>query len=191
MVKIAIIFGTRFGSTEEIALRMKEIAEKRGFEVDFISAKDGKSVEKIFWDLQPFSGILLGSGIQIGKWTKEMAAIMKNHGRALINYKKPLALFASCGMAGESNKVDAACADFVDKIAEEHEITPTMTAAFGGIYDFTKKSRHGKIKSKLLQKIVEKDERENPGTYDLSGFNDMRDWNQVEKFTVEFLAKIS
>ena len=187
MTKIVIIYGTRFGSAEEIAIKIKDKADEKGIEVVLLDAKEKKLVEQIFWDLSQYDGILLGSGIQIGKWTKAMSSILEQHGHALKMYAKPLGLYASCGTAGDSDKAETACNDFVDKIAEKYELTPTVTVAFGGIYDFTKKSRHGKIKSKLLQKIVEK---EYPGVYDMAGINDLRDWDRIDQFTADFFAKI-
>lgn len=41
--KILIVYGTRFGSTEEIMLNFKQILEKKGFLVDLVNLKSKKN----------------------------------------------------------------------------------------------------------------------------------------------------
>ena len=56
-------------------------------------------------------------------------------------------------------------------------------AAFGGRFDFRKKSTHGYIKKNLLKAIAKK---ESPGKFDLQAMNDFRNWAEIIVFAEEF-----
>ncbi len=64
--KILVCYGTRYGSAGEIAENIGEILRSRGATVDIINLKKSKVKNLESYDL-----VVLGSGIQMGKWTKE------------------------------------------------------------------------------------------------------------------------
>ena len=66
--KVLIVYGSRFGSTEEISINFKQTLEDSGFIVDLINLK---SKNNKIPNIDNYSGVLIGSGIHIARWTKE------------------------------------------------------------------------------------------------------------------------
>ena len=66
---VLIAYGTRYGSTEEISIKFKQTLEEHRYKVDLINLK---AKTKTIPNIANYSGVLIGSGIRIGKWTKEV-----------------------------------------------------------------------------------------------------------------------
>ncbi|MGZ4853036.1 MAG: flavodoxin domain-containing protein [Halobacteriota archaeon] len=75
--KILIAYGSRYGSTEEIAHSMARILANAGLETQLLDLRRTK--QKDWPPLASFDGVLVGSGIKIGRWTKEATAFLKTH----------------------------------------------------------------------------------------------------------------
>lgn len=67
--KVLIAYGSRFGSTEEISIKISHTLEEQEIETHLLDLKKVKA--KDWPSLEAFDGVLVGSGIRIGKWTKE------------------------------------------------------------------------------------------------------------------------
>ncbi len=181
MGKIALFYGTRFGGTTRIAQKISEV----------LASKDHVVVLKNIEELEGFSetetkmfdGIILGSGIQIGQWTGKMKAFITKHKTLLSNGELKLGLFVSCGTAHSEEGKTKACQDYITNFSTEFGLSPDVTAAFGGIFDFSKKSSHGFLKKKVLRAITKK---ESPGKFDLNGINDFRNWEEISAFAEDF-----
>ena len=181
MKKIAIFYGTRFGGTVGIAQKIAEVLTEKGFDVLIQNTKETGNSKKIFEN--DFSGIIIGSGIQIGAWTSKMKHFIVDNQQHIANDSIKLGMFVSCGTAFTEEGTIKACQEYVDDFAMKLGLKPVITAAFGGIYDFSKKSKHGMIKKKLLQSIVKK---ESPGRFDLEDINDFRNWEKIVEFAEKF-----
>ena len=181
MKKIALLYGTRFGGTTGIAEKIAEVLNQRGFEVLVENVKDFENIKRIFE--KEYTGIILGSGIQIGEWTTKMRNFIKNYQKNIVKEDIKLGVFVSCGTAQTNEGIIKACKDYVDVFAQKLGLKPIITAAFGGIYDFSKKSKHGTIKKKILKSIVKK---ETPGKFDLDNINDFRNWFEIVAFAEKF-----
>lgn len=181
MKKIAIFYGTRFGGTIGIAEKISEVLTQKGFEVLILNTKEIDNPKEIFEN--DFEGIILGSGIQIGEWTSKMKQFITENQELIQKESIKLGMFVSCGTAQTNEGTLKACSEYVDDFAKKLELKPVVTAAFGGIYDFSKKSKHGMIKKKLLKAIVKK---ESPGKFDLENINDFRNWDNVVAFSEKF-----
>lgn len=92
MSKALIVYGSRTGATANTSEVIAETLRKEGLEVKVVNAKE----EKIK-DISGFDLVLVGSGIQIGKWTGEPEDFLKKHQKELVT--KKLALFVCCGSA--------------------------------------------------------------------------------------------
>jgi len=185
MKKIAILYGTRFGGTVGIAQKIAEVLTEKGFDVLIQNTKEtGNSKENFEND---FSGIILGSGIQIGAWTPKMKQFISNNQKLIVKDTIKLGMFVSCGTAFTEEGTIKACKEYVDDFAVKLGLKPVITAAFGGVYDFSKKSKHGMIKKKLLQSIVKK---ETPERFDLENINDFRNWDNIVAFAEKFAEKM-
>jgi len=162
-----VCFGTRYGSAGEIAEKIAESLRERGAQVDVVDLKKGKVKNLATYDL-----VVIGSGIQMGKWTKHPLKFIKKNRDTLS--RKKVALFVSCMTARLPDKCDQSRRDYLDAIVEDHpEIAPISMGLFGGLLDTTKGNPVTKAIMKTLIKALANDEDESPERVDL------RDWNQI------------
>ena len=92
MAKVLIVYGTRYGTTANTAEVIADTLKQEGLEVKLVNAKKEKVQSVNEFDL-----IIIGSGIQMGKWTGEAEDFIKKHQKELSS--KKVALFVSCGSA--------------------------------------------------------------------------------------------
>ena len=165
--KVLVCYGSRHGSTAEISERITEILRGRGAEVDLINLKN----EKIK-DIKDYDLIVIGSGIQMGKWTKEALRCIKKH-REILSQKK-VAIFVSCMSAAEPDKCSTARREYLEKIAHDFpEINPISMGLFGGLIDSTRGNFMTKAIMQALAKSFVEEGEEPPERIDL------RDWEQI------------
>lgn len=93
--KALVAYGSKNGSTAEIAERIGETLRQKGWQADVL---DAGTVN----DLSPYSKIILGSSVYIGRWHKGAAAFLKKNAETL--EKLPVWLFVS-GPTGEGDPV--------------------------------------------------------------------------------------
>jgi menaquinone-dependent protoporphyrinogen IX oxidase len=185
MGKIAIFYGTRFGGTVGVAEKIAEILATKEHSVVLKNIEDVTEFSEI--EAEMFDGIILGSGIQIGQWTGKMKGFITRHKVLLANEKRKLGLFVSCGTAQSEEGKLKACKEYVSNFSTVFGLSPHLIAAFGGIFDFSKKSVHGFVKKNLLKAITKK---ETPGKFDLEAMNDFRNWADIVVYAEEFAKLI-
>jgi menaquinone-dependent protoporphyrinogen oxidase len=164
---VLVCYGTRFGSAREIAEKIGEILRTNGATVDVIDLKKNKVKDVDAYDL-----IVVGSGIQIGKWTKEPLKFLKKHRETLA--RKKVAIFVSCMSAAQPDKCNIARRDYLDKVMIDFpDIEPITMGLFGGLIDPSRGNfMTKKIMQSLMTEFVEEGE-EPPERVDL------RDWEQI------------
>ena len=178
MTKALIVYGTRYGATERTSQVISDTLRKEGLEVDVINAKEGK-VQSI----SEYGLVIVGSGIQMGKWTREPEGFLKKYQNELSN--KKVALFVSCGGAnplseGEQRSKEMADAKrkYLEDKAAEFNLKPISLGFFGGCYNFNKmgwffKRTLSSVKPKLESAGYKESEA---GVYDLRDLNAVSDW---------------
>lgn len=181
MSKIAIIYGSRYGGTRDIAEYMAKKLEERGKEVLLVDAKDKKKVQAAL-ESEPKS-FIIGSGIEISKWTRPMVNFIKKYKDKLVDAKL-LAMFVSCGTAKDEAGAKKACDEYVFEFASGKGLEPKLLAAFGGVYDFSENSPLKGLKKGMIKKMLENEE---PGKFDLEGINDQRNWESIDEFVGKIL----
>lgn len=72
MTRVLIVYGTRYGATAGTSQMIASILSQEGFDVRVVDANKEKIQSISEYDL-----IIVGSGIQIGKWTQEVAKMAK------------------------------------------------------------------------------------------------------------------
>jgi len=176
-MKALIVYGTRYGSTIEIAAEIGKVMEENGYEVDL---KDSRQKDI---DVEPYDLIIIGSGIKIGSWTKETLKFMEKNKEKLSN--KKIALFAVCGATKDDEKqYHEAWEKYLDNIQDKYLIKPAVAKGlFGGVID--PNAKYG-IMDKIIMKMVKKD-LENKGI-DTTKPYDLRDWDEIRSWALE-LAK--
>ena len=168
-MKALIVYGTRYGTTEEIAEEIGRVMEDERVEVDVINSKGLKNYE-----VSPYDLVAVGSGIKMGKWTKESLKFLRDNKSLLAN--KKVALFVSCGFANIKEKRAEAQEKYLDQVALEHlSGDPVATGLFGAVYD--PNAKHG-LMYKLVTKFVIEKELKKQGK-EIGKRLDDRNWDEI------------
>jgi menaquinone-dependent protoporphyrinogen oxidase len=177
-VKVLVIYGSRWGSTAEVAKKIGLTLTQEGCIVEVINAK--KNPKK----LEPYDLIIIGSGMRADKWTKETLVFLEKNAKFLQNRKT--ALFVSCQMADreEPEIRDKAKKQYLQDTAERYALKPIAYGFFGGFIDFSQS--HGLIVD-VMVRVNRKSLRKNG--LDTTKIHDTRDWNTIETWAREIGIK--
>ena len=180
MNKVLIVYGTRYGATAESSQVIADTLRQEGFEVKVVDAKKEKVQSVSEFDL-----IIVGSGIQMGKWTSEPEDFIKKHQMELSG--KKVALFVSCGSANPLSEGEQKTKEmtngrqkYLENKATEFNLKPIALGYFGGCYDFNKMSWFLKrTLSSIRPKLEGAGYKETKaGVYDLRDVNGIRSWTK-------------
>jgi menaquinone-dependent protoporphyrinogen oxidase len=178
LTKLLIVYGTRYGATASTSKIIATTLQQEGFEVRVV---DGE--KEVVQSISEYDLIIVGSGIQMGKWTSKAEDFLKKNQMELST--KKVALFVSCGGANplsegeQKNKDMANCKQkYLEDKAVEFKVKPVALGFFGGCYDFNKMSWFFKrtlasIKPKLEAAGYKQSET---GLYDLRDLDAIRSW---------------
>jgi menaquinone-dependent protoporphyrinogen oxidase len=165
--RILVAYGTKHGSTAEIANTIGQVIQEAGLDVDVLSAD---AVE----DLTPYAAVVLGSAVYVGKWREEAAKFLESHEAELT--QRPVWLFSS-GPTGEGDPVELLngwrLPEAQERVAER--ISPRDIAVFHGNAD-TKKMGFGE---KLMLKAVK------------AKTGDYRDWDAIRAWASGVASELS
>ncbi len=185
MTKALIVYGTRYGATASTSEIIAETLRQEGFDVKIVDAKKEK-VQSI----NEFDLIIVGSGIQMGKWTNEPEDFVKKHQKELST--KKVALFVSCGSKNplsegeqKDKEMNDAKRKYLEEKAIELKVNPVALGFFGGCYDFNKMSWFfRKTLSSIKPKLKGAGYKETKtGLYDLRDLVGIRNWaKELMKF---------
>jgi menaquinone-dependent protoporphyrinogen oxidase len=185
--KILIAYGSRYNSTAEISRNLgKILEEKLKLKVSLI---DLREIDVDSWPLlerDQFAGIIVGTGIRLTKWTKEVRQFLKANRKNISDFKIVLGFFISCGYASDPKHYPIAKKEFLLDKFGQIGIMPDIYDAFGGVFDFSPSSPHGSINKQILRW----GSRDLVMKIDYTQRNDYRDWNQIHDFARRFASKI-
>ncbi|RLF96349.1 nitric oxide synthase [Thermococci archaeon] len=174
-MKALIAYGTRYGSTTDIANKMGEILTEEGIDVKIVNLAEEKIDDVSNYDL-----IIIGSSIKIGSWTKKSLEFLERFESDLS--KKKTAFFVSCLDANDPKKCKEARENYLEKVAKKYpSIRPYKLGLFGGVIDMKKYGFGTKLMVKALSKNLEKQ------GIDINKSNDFRNWEEIQNWTRELL----
>lgn len=136
MSKALIVYGTRYGAAAATAQEIASVLNQKGLEVKVVNAKQ----EKVK-DISNYELVVVGSGVQIHRWTSEPEDFLKKF-KVQLSQRK-LVLYVCCGSASpainsdEKPKQDLK-AKYLTEKATQIGVHPAAMGYFGGIYDFNK-----------------------------------------------------
>ncbi len=180
MSKALIVYGTRYGATANSSEVIADTLRQVGYEVKIVDARK----EKV-QNISEFDLIIVGSGIQMGKWTSEPEDFIKKYQKELA--MKKLALFVSCGGANplsegekKDKEFDDAKRKYLEEKSVEFKVNPIALGFFGGCYDFNKMSWFfKKTLSSIKPKLESAGYKESKtGVYDLRDLDAIRNWTK-------------
>ena len=177
-MKALIVYGTRYGTAAEIAEEMSRVMKEEGAEVDLVDSRGLKN-----FDVAPYDLVVVGSGIKMGKWTKNALNFLKNNKEILTS--KKVALFVSCGAANEEKSRAEGQEKYLDDVANKYLLNePVATGLFGSVYD--PEAKHG-LMYKFTRSFIKK-ELEKQGI-DTTKRHDYRDWDAIKEWARDLVAK--
>lgn len=176
MKKALILFGSRFGTTEDTSKKIREHLLSKEIEVELINANEKEP------SLEGYDGILIGTGIKISMWTKKIKKFVKKHKTELKNRKFKFGFFVSCGTACKKEDVNEAIEKYIKSKLEKIGLTCDLCDAFGPIYDFSETSQFGSMAKKMMKEGLIED-----GWKEIDDISyDLRDIDQIQNFSNDF-----
>jgi menaquinone-dependent protoporphyrinogen oxidase len=172
-MKGLVVYGTRYGTAKEIAEEISKTLKDENVDVKLFNAKNIKN-----HDLSGYDLIVVGSGIKMGKWTKESINFLKNNRNVLSN--KKIALFVSCGAANTEKSMAEGQEKYLDNISNEYLTNkPIATGLFGSVYD--PNANHGlmfKFVNRFIKKELEKEGKDPTKSIDYRNWDEIRNWSK-------------
>jgi len=178
VIKALVVYGTRYGATADTSEVIAGVLRQEGFEVRVVDAKKDK-VQSI----SEFVLVIVGSGIKMGKWTKEPEKFLGKFQKELL--KKKVALFVCCGSAKpliegaeKTREMEKGKRKYLEDKAVHYNLNLIALGFFGGIFDFNKLSWFlRKTLSGVKLKLEEAGFKESKsGIYDLRNLVTIRSW---------------
>lgn len=176
-----IVYGTRYGAAAETAENIAQILRMEGFQVKVANAK-----EERIRDISDYQLVIVGSGVQIHKWTGEAEKFLKDFQKEL--REKKLALFVCCGSAQpltekeeeKTKTIQEARRKYLEEKAAKYGLKPVALGLFGGVYNFNKMpwwSR--KVMQPLKTQLEAAGFKETkPGIYDTRDLQAIQNWTK-------------
>lgn len=182
-MKTLLVYGTRYGATASTSEEIAKGLQSEGFDVRVANVKE----EKIK-DISPYELLIVGSGMQMGKWTGEAEDFLKRFQKELP--QKKLAIFASTMKSvsereGKLEDLEKNRKISLDNVIAKYSLSPIAIGYFGGVLDFNKMNFVIRRTFGFIRPQLEKDgfKESQPGVYDL------RDWEEIRVWTKELGIK--
>jgi menaquinone-dependent protoporphyrinogen oxidase len=125
-MKILIAYGTKHGSTAEVAEQVATVMREAGCSVDVLPARDADGVER-------YDGVIVGGALYTGRWHGDARHFLKHHRRELAS--TPLAVFAMGPLKDEPEELEGSRRQLEKALAGLPDLEPFSIAVFGGVVD--------------------------------------------------------
>ena len=160
--KILVAYGSRAGSTSEVAEEIGKRLSEAGASVDILNVKS-------VTDMNGYQAVVLGSAIRMGQWVPEMVAFIENNQAVLKSM--PAAFFTMCLYNLDPSKVEEV-KTYMDK--PKALVAPKAEATFAGVMEYSK--------LKVIERILSKAMKSTEG--------DFRDWDAIRGWANDLPAKL-
>ncbi len=182
-MKALIVYGTRYGATASTSEEIAKVLQSEGLDVKVVNAKE----EKIK-DISPYDLVIVGSGMQFGRWTGEAEDFLKKFQKELA--QKKVALFISTMKTvtereGKTEELEKTRKMELEDKVTKYNLKPISLGFFGGVLDFNKMNIITRKTVGFLKPQLAKDgfKESPPGVYEL------RDWEEIRGWAKELAAK--
>jgi menaquinone-dependent protoporphyrinogen IX oxidase len=178
--KALIVYGTRYGATEMTSEEIADVLRQEGLDVKVVNLKTDKVK-----DIAECELVIVGSGIQINRWTKEPEKFLKKFQKELT--KKKVALFVCCGSTeplddkvDKAESIEKARTKYLEEKSAKYNLQPIALGLFGGVYNFNEVSW---LFRKFMESIKPQLEeagvpQTKPGLYDTRDLDAIRSWSK-------------
>jgi menaquinone-dependent protoporphyrinogen oxidase len=183
--KVLIVYGTRYGATESTSEEIAKALRGEGIDVKVVNAK-----KEHVKDISEYDLIIVGSGMQMGKWAGPAEDFLKNFQKELAS--KKTAVFVSSGAQAlieyekKTEDIEKARKQYLEEKAAKYNLHPVSMVIFGGVWDYNKMFfLFRKTLSSFKPKIEAAGFKEiKPGIYDT------RNWDAIRNWAKEIAAKV-
>ncbi len=160
--KLLVTYSSKYGATQEIAVKIGEVIRQAGLQVDVTPVKGVR-------DLGGYQAVILGSAVYVGKWQKEAAEFMQKNEKSLASLA--VWLFSS-GPTGEGDPGELVegwrLPAELQPVAER--IRPRDITIFGG---YINPDKVNFVEKMAIKNLVKKP------------FGDFRNWDGIEIWAKE------
>ena len=160
--KILVAYGSRAGSTSEVAEEIGKRLSEAGASVDVLNVKS-------VLDMNRYQAVVLGSAIRMGQWVPEMVEFMEKNQAVL--QSMPAAFFTMCLFNLDPSKAEEV-KTYMDK--PKALVAPAAEATFAGVMDYSK--------LKMIERLLSKAMKSTEG--------DFRDWNAIHSWATDLPGKL-
>ena len=176
-MKTLFVYATRYGGTAGTSEEIAKVLREEGFNVKVVNAKE----EKIK-DISEYELIVVGGGMQVGKWTGETEDFLKKFQKELA--QKKVAIFVSSVMKsiyereGKTDDLEKTRKEYLEDKPAKYGLQPIAVGLFGSVVDYNKM---GLIERKTLGSAKTRLEaagfkETKTGVYDTRDWDEIRDW---------------
>ena len=170
--KIALIYGTRYGATEDTA---NWIAKGMGASVDVLNIESIDFAETI----DKYDTFIIGSGIWIDGAHKRLMELLSKHTDEI--QSKIIASFIVCGTTGEDEAAKGRIEGYFERFHKPLTVKPKIQRHFGG--------------RMVIKKLSEKDRKLLDNFYRNVLKKEFKSWDrtkveEAEKFGTELLVNV-
>ena len=166
--RVLVAFGTKYGSTAEIAEAIGKALGEAGLDVDVQRAREVKTLE-------PYTAVVIGSAVYMRRWRREAVRLLRRHRRELADRR--LWLFSS-GPVGEQDDEDEEKAErrARPKLVEDFvlEVGAREHVMFGGCVS---PDEGGLIRKRIAKKTPPE-------------LRDRRDWDEIGGWAERIAAEL-
>lgn len=167
--RILIIFGTSYGQTEKIAVRIAGGLQSRGFSIELCNAATCRPSP-----LEEYTAVVVGSSIIARGHQPSIKQFVRNNVEML--NRRPSAFFQVSASAGSASADGRAAAQkILDDFVTEFGWTPVLSASIAGAINYTRYNF-------LLRWFMKRASAKNGGATDTSRDHEYTDWAQVDRF---------
>jgi len=169
MDQVLVAYGTRYGSTREVAEAVGTTLRESGVEAEVRPACEVRS-------LDIYAGIVLGTPLYLGALHKDVRALLQRNASALAD--RPLAVFA-LGPIKADDGLDGSREQLFTALAKLPAPTPVSTAVFVGAYD----PAHLCFRDRMLTALPASPLHGEPA-------HDDRDWDAIRGWARDMSAQV-
>jgi menaquinone-dependent protoporphyrinogen oxidase len=126
---LLVAYGSKRGSTKEVAEALAERLREDGRDVDVRRAAEVD-------DLAPYAGVVLGGSFYFGRWHEDAVRFLKSYRGELC--RLPVWAFGLGPKTSEPDEISAARPQLDKALGKVPEVTPRSVAVFGGVIDPSK-----------------------------------------------------
>jgi menaquinone-dependent protoporphyrinogen oxidase len=180
--RVLIAYGSRYGSTSEVALELAKVLREGGMNPQMLDLVQTKP--KDWPPLVDFDGVLIGTSIKIGKWTKEAQRFLGASKDDILLGGIRLGTFVCC--IDVLKDPEGAERKYCTAVIEKAGMKADACGVFAGVIDLSDSSKLGFVEKKMAKVAGPEMVKGTGHELKVDERNDYRDWDAIRAFGQRF-----